>query len=87
MADSHYLDTYLSIALPALGLDTETYAPYVTGFDDDEGDLDDLIELLRVSSESHGDDDGAWQEFRKEIVRRRKEFVEGEDLRQVSFFC
>ena len=32
MSDDHYLDEYLSQILPALGLDAETYAPYVTGF-------------------------------------------------------
>ena len=88
MADEdHYLDEYLSEALPKLGLDAETYGPYVTGFanedeDTDEG-LDDLIELLRASSESHGDDDTSWQVFRDEISRRRNEFLAGEDTRKV----
>ena len=30
--DHHYLDDYLSEILPALGLDTETYAPYAKGY-------------------------------------------------------
>jgi len=30
--EDHYLDSYLSEILPALGLDAETYAPYVTGY-------------------------------------------------------
>jgi hypothetical protein len=91
MADEgHYLDEYLSEILPKLGLDTETYGPYVTGFanedeDTDEG-MDDLIELLRASSESHGDEDASWQDFRNEILRRRKEFLDGEDTRKVSCF-
>ena len=87
---SHYLDSYLSQALPSLGLDFDTYAPYVTGYanDDDDGDdettLDDLIELLRASSESHGDDDEAWCTFREEVVKRRHEFLMEEDARKVS---
>lgn len=91
MADEvHYLDEYLSKTLPQLGLDAETYGPYVTGFanedeDTDEG-MDDLIELLRASSESHGDDDASWQEFRGEILRRRKEFLDGEDTRKVRSY-
>jgi hypothetical protein len=32
MSDDHYLDSYLSEILPTLGLDAETYAPYVTGY-------------------------------------------------------
>jgi len=31
-ADRHYLDSYLSDILPALGLDVEAYGPYVTSF-------------------------------------------------------
>ena len=30
--DDHYLGSYLSEILPAIGLDEETYAPYVTGY-------------------------------------------------------
>ena len=92
---NHYLDSYLSEILPQLGLDTETYAPYVTGYannkenesisDDDHDDLDDLIDLLRASSESHGDDDAAWEEFRTQIVRRRKDHLLEEDARKVCF--
>jgi hypothetical protein len=37
---AHYLDDWLSETLPRLGLDAETYGPYVTGYaneDDDTG--------------------------------------------------
>ncbi|KAL7533325.1 hypothetical protein ACHAWF_004456 [Thalassiosira exigua] len=89
MAEDHYLDSYLSKVLPALGLDAETYAPYVTGYandnDDDDGEsLDDLIELLRASSESHGEDDAAWENLRKEIIHRRQEYLSGEYARKVK---
>ena len=30
--DEHYLDSYLTDILPALGLDIEAYGPYVTSF-------------------------------------------------------
>ncbi len=84
--EDHYLDSFLSQKLPELGLDAETYAPYVTGNDgDDDDDLNELIELLRASSESHGDDDDAWKEFRDEISRRRKDYLLGEDARKVGF--
>lgn len=84
--DDHYLDSYLTEVLPRLGLDAEMYTPYVTGFADDDGDddagLDDLIELLRASSETHSDDDAAWIEFREEFERRKKEHVGGEEARK-----
>ncbi|KAL7517232.1 hypothetical protein ACHAWX_002167 [Stephanocyclus meneghinianus] len=83
--EAHYLDNYLAEVLPKLGLDVETYGPYVTGYaNDDDGvdGLNDLIELLRASSESHGDDDDSWREFREEILRRRQEFLNGEDSRR-----
>eukprot|EP00957_Ditylum_brightwellii_P182306 13888705-Ditylum_brightwellii.AAC.1 len=77
-SDEHHLTPYLNETLPSLGLDPETYGPYVTGFDDDENDndqdedaLNDLIELLRASSETHSDDEEAWEAFRKEIVKRQ----------------
>lgn len=88
--EDHYLDSFLSEVLPALGLDAETYAPYVTGYandngDDDDGDsLDELIELLRASSESHGEDDAAWDNFRHQIIQRRQDYVSGESVRKVG---
>ena len=85
--EAHYLDEYLCEVLPKLGLDAETYGPYVTGYaNEEESDdgMDDLIELLRASSETHGDDDASWQAFRDEILRRKKEFSDGEDARKVN---
>lgn len=52
--------------------------------DDDDGEsLDELIELLRASSESHVDDVEVWNEFRKEISQRRQDYRAGEDMRKV----
>jgi len=53
------------------------------GGDDDGDSLDELIDLLRASSESHGDDDSAWETFRQEITQRRLDYLKGEDLRKV----
>jgi len=85
MSEEHYLHSYLAEILPALGLDVETYAPYVTAADTDENsdDFDEIIELLKASSESHGEDDDAWDNFKKEIMRRREEYISGETVRKV----
>mmetsp|Transcript_22089 Transcript_22089/g.48033 ORF Transcript_22089/g.48033 Transcript_22089/m.48033 type:complete len:225 (+) Transcript_22089:84-758(+) len=85
--EDHYLDSYLSELLPAIGLDAETYAPYVTGYADDDDDdngesLDELIELLRASSESHEEDDATWESLRKEITQRRLDHISGESVRK-----
>lgn len=41
-----------------------------------------MIELRRASSESHGEDDAAWQSFRKEIIQRREDYLSGENVRK-----
>ena len=53
------------------------------GSDDDVDSLDELINLLRASSESHGEDDSAWETFGKEITQRRLDYIKGECLRKV----
>lgn len=86
MSEEHYLDSYLAEILPALGLDADTYAPYVTADndDDDDGDsFDDIIELLKASSETHSEDDDAWENFRKEVIKRRQDYISGETMRKV----
>jgi len=86
--DGHYLDGYLAAILPELGLDFDTYAPYVTGYaedneeEDDDDALDELIALLRASSETRGEDDAAWEELKAEIARRRREHAAGESARR-----
>mmetsp|Transcript_9602 Transcript_9602/g.19315 ORF Transcript_9602/g.19315 Transcript_9602/m.19315 type:complete len:209 (+) Transcript_9602:2045-2671(+) len=79
--DQHYLDAYLANILPKLGLDVDTYGPYVTGADE-EDDLDDIIDLLRASSESHSDDDDSWIDFKLQIEQRRKDYISGEEERK-----
>lgn len=60
--------------------------PYVTGADE-EDDLDDIIDLLRASSESHSDDDDSWTDLKLQIEKRRKEYISGEEERKVSRVC
>ena len=78
----HYLDRYLEKALPALGLDAETYGPYLTGSDEGEIELDDIIDLFQASSESHSDDEEAWTKFKHDIIGRRQEFLSAENERR-----
>mmetsp|Transcript_23201 Transcript_23201/g.54719 ORF Transcript_23201/g.54719 Transcript_23201/m.54719 type:complete len:208 (-) Transcript_23201:2287-2910(-) len=78
----HHLDRYLETALPALGLDAETYGPYLTGSDEGDVELDDIIELFQASSESHSDDDEAWTKFKHDIIGRRREFLSAENERR-----
>ena len=51
--------------------------------DDDDVDFDEIIELLKASSETHSEDDEVWESFKIEIEKRRKDFVSGETTRKV----
>ena len=78
---TEFLNPYLTTQLPSLGLDYETYGPYVTGVVDDvtkEVDteaLKDIIELLRASSEHDEDeqDENVWMEFENVIIEKSLE--------------
>jgi hypothetical protein len=76
--DNHYLSEFLCERLPALGLDYETYGPYVVGAAGsetmDEEELDAVLELLQASSESHGDDASEWQQLKMEIQQRQQKY-------------
>ena len=76
MTDSeHYLSSFLSSRLPELGLDYETYGPYVVGaLDGDEQELDEVVELLKASCETHGDDEESWQLLKQEIQEKQREY-------------
>lgn len=71
--EEHALTEFLSKRLPQLGLDAETYTPYLLPLlTDDEQDKDDdewngVLELLQASSETHSDDDAAWSALRADI--------------------
>ena len=87
--DNNLLLDYLNEILPTLGLDSETYAPYVMGcfenidYDNDEADglldetldesLTEIIGLLQASSETHSDDESAWEELKSEVLKRHLE--------------
>jgi hypothetical protein len=77
----HALSHFLSERLPLLGLDYETYGPYVEALftlndrdlssehqdivDDEEWDS--VMQLLQASSESHSDQDEVWETLRRDI--------------------
>lgn len=67
-----HLYPFLQKRLPELGLDLETYGPYVWGTvedEDDEEELQGVVELLQASSESHGDDVDAFKQLKQDILQ------------------
>mmetsp|Transcript_22614 Transcript_22614/g.31582 ORF Transcript_22614/g.31582 Transcript_22614/m.31582 type:complete len:224 (-) Transcript_22614:66-737(-) len=85
MSDDHFLSAFLESRLPELGLDFETYGPYVMGVvgsdgedDQEEGSLDDILELLQASSETHSDDEEAWDGLKQEIKVQLKQYTENQ---------
>ena len=55
--------------LGALGLDAETYGPYVVGISDAE-ELPDVLELLKASSEDEEEpDESVWETFSQDILK------------------
>lgn len=86
--EEHYLNSYLSKILPSLGLDYDTYNPYITGLfaleDEsnavgqaqdgfDEDTLDDIMQLLQSSSETHDEDEEQFIEMKKTILKLKNE--------------
>jgi hypothetical protein len=83
--EEHYLESFLSVQLPKLGLDYDTYGPYVVGvfhvgessntdaaFDEEE--LDSVLELLRASSDDHHDD-VAWEQLKRDVIAKHEEYT------------
>jgi hypothetical protein len=74
---NQFLHSYLNETLPTLGLDPDTYSPYVMGclaenMGEDEAnleDLDQIIELLQASSETHSDDESVWNDLKSETLK------------------
>jgi hypothetical protein len=87
--DKHYLFPLLIKSLPKLGLDVDTYIPYVVGYtevdalEENDDALDEVIELLRASSETHSDLNEPWTELKNDIIRTRNEYKESQLLKQV----
>ncbi|CAJ1947391.1 unnamed protein product [Cylindrotheca closterium] len=50
-----------------LGLDAETYGPYVVGSDAEE--LPDVMELLKASSEEEELEDSVWETFSQDVLK------------------
>jgi hypothetical protein len=84
-SEEHYLESFLSVQLPKLGLDYDTYGPYVVGvfhvgessntdaaFDEEE--LDSVLELLRASSDDHHDD-VAWEQLKRDIIAKHEDYT------------
>ena len=80
----HYLSSFLQSALPALGLDSDTYGPYLLGLfpleevDEtdaiDEEELQNVLELLQGSSETHADQDEAFVALKAELMLRKEQY-------------
>jgi hypothetical protein len=90
MDDEHYLTAFLNEQLQALGLDADTYGPYLTGEgslfnsdstagDDDEevdsDELDSVLELLQASSETHEEDPDAFAHLKTQLLQRRQQHL------------
>mmetsp|Transcript_12014 Transcript_12014/g.21855 ORF Transcript_12014/g.21855 Transcript_12014/m.21855 type:complete len:283 (+) Transcript_12014:148-996(+) len=84
-AEEHYLESFLSVQLPKLGLDYDTYGPYVVGVfnvgqstDDaafDENELDQVLELLRASSDEESCSDEVWDQLKRDIIEKHEEYT------------
>jgi hypothetical protein len=79
--DAPHLTAFLKERLVELGLDYDTYGPYVLGIevgndDDDEAkeEISQVCQLLQASSESetHADDDEVWVELGRQILEKIK---------------
>ena len=72
------MEEFLSQRLNELGLDYDTYGPYVqplleeSGADDAQEEWQTVLELLQASSETHSEDDAVWQEFRIDALEESK---------------
>jgi hypothetical protein len=69
------MEPFLSSRLPDLGLDYETYGPYLLPLivNSDEEEWESILELLRASSETHSDDEEVWQLLRRDVEAKWKE--------------
>lgn len=85
---------FLQRRLPELGLDEDTYGPYVLGStttaenNDDGDELEDIMQLLQASTDQEGLEDAVWEELTRDIhaklkldqdIKHRKEEAERED--------
>jgi hypothetical protein len=81
--EEHYLESFLSVQLPKLGLDYDTYGPYVVGVFNgesstdalDENELDQVLELLRASSDEESCSDEVWDQLKRDIIEKHEEYT------------
>jgi hypothetical protein len=86
-----HLYPFLQQRLPELGLDLDTYGPYVLGTtdgeeDDEDDDLAEVVQLLQASSESHGDDEAVWISLQQDIIEKMKLDKEFHQQKQAEQF-
>lgn len=78
--DDHALSDFLRDRLPQVGLDYDTYGPYVLPLlqseEADPEEWDSVVELLQASSESHSDDDSIWIQLRVDIQEEWKKYLQ-----------
>jgi hypothetical protein len=79
----------LTDRLPSLGLDYETYGPYVWGVVDntDEDELLEVIQLLQASSEDFAEDEDKWTQLTNDIeeaMKQDKELRQAQDQEHVE---
>ena len=80
-ANAPYLSAYLKERLPQIGLDYETYGPYVLGVESDitneddepEEEVNEVVQLLQASSETHSDNQDIWDDLNKQIIEKMKQ--------------
>ena len=81
VCDEQTITTFLEDRLPALGLDAETYAPYLQplltdlDIEDDDEQWEAVLELLQASSETESDNEEAWTVLRHDCLALRQRYV------------
>ncbi|GKY94526.1 hypothetical protein MPSEU_000418300 [Mayamaea pseudoterrestris] len=81
------LEAFVADRLSALGLDAETYAPYLLPVvlhkeDDVEDEWEGVLELLQASSETHSDDENCWKQLRIDVTLEHERLAEQEEGRR-----
>lgn len=84
ISEKHFLFAFLQQTLPSLGLDDEIYGPYLLGIfpqDEnqalakiDEEELNNVLDLLQGSSQTHASDGEAFKTLGKELLERNEHY-------------
>jgi hypothetical protein len=84
-SEPHFLFSFLQQTLPTLGLDDEIYGPYLLGIfpqadesqsvaEIDEEELNNVLDLLQGSSQTHASDGEAFTALRAELLERNENY-------------